>query len=146
MSAERTAKADAAASANIIKSITQYEKELDFAQLVATMRAHAGNVDAQEQGCRALVNLTVNYDNKVKAGSAGAVEAVVAAMRAHASNAGVQEQGCLALRNMTGNNDANQVKAGSAGAIEAVVAAMRAHASNAGVQEEGKIVLDRLKR
>ena len=93
----------------------------------------------------ALRNMACNADNKVKAGSAGAIEAVVAAMRAHASNAGVQEQGCRALINLT-NNDANQVKAGSAGAIDAVVAAMRAHASSASVQEQGKIVLDRLKR
>ena len=43
----------------------------------------------QEQGCWAFRNMTANNsDNKVKAGSAGAVEAVVAAMRAHASNAG----------------------------------------------------------
>ena len=91
-----------------------------------------------------LRNVCRPDDNRVKVGSAGAVEAVIAAMRAHASNAGVQEPGCGALRSMTVNAD-NQVKAGRAGAVEAVVAAMRAHASNAGVQEHGGVVLGRLK-
>jgi len=102
--AEHKAKADAAVSANIVKSIAQYEKELDFAQLVATMRARAGNAGVLEYGCRALESTTfIDADNRVKAGSAGAVEAVVAAMRAHASNAGVQKRGGLVLGQLKGS-------------------------------------------
>ena len=123
-------------SANIIKSIALYERELNFAQLVATMRAHATNAGVQEAGCRALWNITAKADNQVKAGSAGAIDAVVSAMRAHATIEGILEAGCRALRTLTFNNADNQVKAG-AGAVETVVNMMIAHASNAAVQEHG---------
>jgi hypothetical protein len=57
-----------------------------------------------EYGCRALESTTfIDADNRVKAGSAGAVEAVVAAMRAHASNAGVQKRGGLVLGQSKGS-------------------------------------------
>ena len=42
-------------------------------------------------------------DNKVKAGRAGAIDAIVSAMKTHSDNAGVCEQGCRALRNITVN-------------------------------------------
>jgi hypothetical protein len=87
-----------------------------------------------------------NTDNKIRAGSAGAVECVVAAMRAHAGNAGLQNCGCAALNNMTFDNAENRIKAGSAGAVECVVAAMRAHAGYGDVQEVGRILRDRLSR
>ena len=134
--AERKAREAATAVTNAIQSIPQYETTKNFAQLVAAMRAHASNADVQHRGCGALWNMTVNADNKVKAGSAGAIEAVVASMCAHTSNAVVQHQGCGALWNMTVNAD-NQAKAGNAGAIEAVVAGMRAHTGNADVQHRG---------
>jgi hypothetical protein len=90
----------------------------------------------QEEGCWALCNLTVNADNNVKAGAAGAVEAAVAALRAHPDCAVVQELGCWVLINLTVNAD-NKVKAGAAGAVEAVVAALRAHPDCAAVQKQG---------
>ena len=68
-----------------------------FHAVVAAMRAHASSAPVQEYGCGALWNMTVNADNKVKAGSAGAIETVVAAMRSHPSNADVQHRGCGAL-------------------------------------------------
>jgi len=85
-----------------------------------------------------------NVDNKIKAGSAGAVECVAAAMRTHAGHAGVQEHGCWALTSMTSVNDDNSVKAGSAGAIECVAAAMRTHAGHAGVQVQAAAALEAL--
>ena len=68
-----------------------------------------------------------NAENKIKAGSAGAIEAVVAAMRAQKGRVLVQVLACWALSTMTANNDGNQEIAGRAGAIEAVVAAMCEH-------------------
>jgi hypothetical protein len=106
------------------------------AVVVAALREHGANAAVQEQGCAALRNMCANDDNKVKAGGAGALEAVVAALRAHGANAAVQEQGCRTLLRLCAN-DSNAVKAGGAGAIEAVVAAMCAHGANAAVQEQG---------
>jgi DNA-binding GntR family transcriptional regulator len=83
-------------------------------------------------------------DNRVKAGNAGAIEAVVTAMSAHARNVEVQRYGCGALWSITADNAENKIKAGSAGAIEAVVAAMRTHAGHAGVQERSRAVLGHL--
>ena len=50
-------------------------------------------------GLKALNNLTANnVDNRVKAGSAGAVECVVTSMRAHVGHTGVQAQAVAALK------------------------------------------------
>ena len=111
--------------------------------MVAALRAHPGNAGVQEKGCLALKHMTLNADNKAKAGAAGAIEAVVAALKAHPGNAVVQEKGCTALTNMTTNAD-NQATAGAAGAIEAVVAALKAHPGNAGVQERGCSALNNI--
>ena len=46
-------------------------------------------------------------ENKVKAGTAGGIDAVVKAINIHISNAGVCENGCCALRSMTYNNGKN---------------------------------------
>ena len=93
----------------------------------------------------ALGNMTFdNVDNRIKAGSAGAVECVVASMRAHAGNADVQGSGCCALGNMIFDNADNRIKAGSAGAVECVVTAMRVHSGDADVSKYGRDVLDRL--
>ena len=88
----------------------------------------------------------------MKAGAAGAIEAVVKAINTHIGNAGVCENGCWALRNMTFNNGKikinnkikkmkraveNQVNAGTAGGIEAVVKAINTHIGNAGVCKQG---------
>eukprot|EP00740_Mantoniella_antarctica_P023337 CAMPEP_0198682240 /NCGR_PEP_ID=MMETSP1468-20131203/8334_1 /TAXON_ID=1461545 /ORGANISM="Mantoniella sp, Strain CCMP1436" /LENGTH=73 /DNA_ID=CAMNT_0044424957 /DNA_START=53 /DNA_END=271 /DNA_ORIENTATION=+ len=64
----------------------------------------------------------------VRAGTAGAVEAVVAAMRTHAGSADVQEAACL-----TGGNVKYIAHAGLSGAVEALGEAMRRHTESPGV-------------
>ena len=123
----------------VIEAVARFEKACDFQQLVATMYAHGPKAAVQEAGCRSLATLCeerTDTDSHMKAGGAGAIEAVVAALRAHGANAGVQDAGCGALQNMCAD-DSNNVKAGGAGAIEAVVAALRAHGANAAVQIAG---------
>ena len=88
-------------------------------------------------------------ENKVKAGTAGGIEAVVKAINTHINNADVCEQGCGALWNMTVNGkntdkiqqahqikwtDENRVKAGG---IEAVVKAISTHIDNVNVCKAG---------
>ena len=46
-------------------------------------------------------------ENKVKAGTAGGVEAMVKVIGTHIDNADVCKQGCAALNNMTANNGKN---------------------------------------
>eukprot|EP00740_Mantoniella_antarctica_P003085 CAMPEP_0181359188 /NCGR_PEP_ID=MMETSP1106-20121128/5939_1 /TAXON_ID=81844 /ORGANISM="Mantoniella antarctica, Strain SL-175" /LENGTH=129 /DNA_ID=CAMNT_0023472257 /DNA_START=114 /DNA_END=500 /DNA_ORIENTATION=+ len=100
----------------------------DVESVVAAMRAHAGSARVQEVACGALRHLTgADAENRIRAGTVGAVEAVAAAMRAHAGNAGVQEAAGAALfslRNMVTNAE-NRTRAVTAGAVEAVAAAMR---------------------
>ena len=80
-----------------------------------------------------------NADNRIKAGSAGAVEAVVAAMCEHAGHAGVQENGCRALAFMScSDNTARMV---SAGAGEAVWAALVAHPGSVAVLSGAVVAL-----
>ena len=125
--------------ASVIEAVARFEKACDFQQLVATMYAHGPKAAVQEAGCRSLAILCeerTDTDSHMKAGGAGAIEAVVAALRAHSANAGVQEAGCNALFKICRPDD-NKQKAGDAGAIEAVVAALRAHGANASVQEAG---------
>ena len=45
-------------------------------------------------------------ENKVKAGTAGGIEAAVKAINTHIDNAGVCEQGCIALKSITLNGKA----------------------------------------
>ena len=94
--------------------------------VVAALRAHGANAAVQEQGCRALVNLCSNADNRVKAGGAGAIEAVVAALRAHGANAAVQEFGCLALVYICWTRSELRARARAAGAVPALEAAVAA--------------------
>jgi hypothetical protein len=50
----------------------------------------------QKAACIALANMAMNAENRTRAGTTGAVEAVAAAMRAHAGSAEVQVAACLA--------------------------------------------------
>ena len=49
------------------------------------------------------IPLGFTADNQVKAGGAGAIDAIVSAMKTHSNNAGVCEKGCGALNNITEN-------------------------------------------
>ena len=49
-------------------------------------------------------------DNRIKAGTAGGVEAVVKAINTHIDNTIVCENGCGALRNMTFNNGKKHIQ------------------------------------
>ena len=51
----------------------------------------------------------ITADNQVRAGGAGAIEAIVSAMKKHKDNAGVCKQGCCALARITYMNG-NQMK------------------------------------
>lgn len=102
--------------------------------VVAALRRHAATA-VQVQGCAALGALTASHTrNCVKAGAAGAIEAVAVALRALPANAQLQKLGCRALGNMAFDDASNRLKAGSAGALEAAVAAMVAHTGDADVQ------------
>jgi sulfur transfer complex TusBCD TusB component (DsrH family) len=60
---------------------------------------------------------------QIRAGKAGAIEAVVAALRTRRGHPDVPALMCLALECMTRGNSANAARAGNVGAIEAIVEA-----------------------
>jgi hypothetical protein len=94
------------------------------------MAAHASSVAVQEQACMALKIFVTeeqnNHNNRVKAGSVGAIEAVVAAIKAHSDNARLLTSGCWVLVNLTVGIDANRERAVVAGAVDVVMAALLA--------------------
>ena len=86
------------------------------------MSTHIDNANVCENGCGALMNITFNNgklgtinkiphlflleypaDNQIKAGEAGAIEAIVNAMNEHIKNGAVCENGCGALMSITIN-------------------------------------------
>jgi hypothetical protein len=113
--------------------------------LVAALRAHSGDAEVQAYCCCVLRYITRRRPrNLLKAGAAGANEAVVAAMRAN-GDVRLQVEGCFALGVMCqDDNAAHQVKAGAAGGVEAVLAALRAFPAIADVTEIALFALDAL--
>mmetsp|Transcript_15524 Transcript_15524/g.37596 ORF Transcript_15524/g.37596 Transcript_15524/m.37596 type:complete len:139 (-) Transcript_15524:159-575(-) len=87
-----------------------------------------------------------NVQNRTRAGSAGAVEAVVAAMSSHPLNVSVQREACVALEIMTDADLQNQTRAGDAGATEAVLAVITAQPLSASTQFAVRFALAMLTR
>ena len=144
------------ASANLVKSISQFEKELNFAQLVATMRTHAGNVDVQEQGLRAqdappppmpAPAPVVERQQPVQipapeepSGSGDAVDRALGVLAALSTASAESVSG--ALRTLTaacGTGQAAYVVA--SGGLTSVVSSMRRHSNNPAVLADACLVL-----
>lgn len=114
--------------AEALKRISAAVSAEDLAAIVAEMKAHAGNAAVLEQACQALQTLTEanKSPNRIKAGDAGAVEAVTAALKAFTDRPGLLTSACLVLLNLTYDLEANQERAVAARAIEVVMAAFNA--------------------
>ena len=54
--------------------------------------------------CQNMMKIKWTAENKIKAGTVGAIEAVIKIINKHKDNDSVCEQGCEALCNMTDNN------------------------------------------
>lgn len=54
--------------------------------------------------CQNMMKNKWTAENKIKAGTVGAIEAVIKIINKHKDNDSVCEQGCEALCNMTDNN------------------------------------------
>ena len=78
-----------------IAAVSVYHGGIDA--VIKDMRQHPEDAKVQEKGCKALANLAVNADNRVKIGAGGGVEAIVQAMGGQRGSKGVQEKGCEAL-------------------------------------------------
>ena len=65
--------------------------------IVSAMQHHPTHAKVQEAGCLALANLTFNANNKAKAKSAGAEDAVKRAMALQDATAKTKERGQIVL-------------------------------------------------
>jgi len=101
---------------------------------VRALEGHPTSVAVQEYGCRALLSLSVNDENKVAIAKVRGIQAVVRGMARHQASAAVQDSGCSVLSNLGLNGD-NKVKIAQAGGIQAVIRATEAHPTSAAVQE-----------
>ena len=79
-------------------------------------------------GCRELMKLAKNDDNKKSIAENGGIEAIHGVMDKHGtSNAGVAEYGCRALKNLAGSNADNKKRIGEAGGIAMILSMMEEH-------------------
>ena len=123
--------------APIVAEIKTAKEQNNMSTIVVLMLSHISTSQVQEQGCRALTDLSRGFDdNKVSIATAGGIAAIVNGMKAHRVHPGVQENGCLALSNLAANSD-NQVSIAKAGGIVTIVSGMEVHRDHAGVQKYG---------
>ena len=115
----------------------------DVAAVVVLMRATAGVVELQREGCEAIKVLARNSNNLVAIAGAGGIRTLLGAMERHKDDVEVQQNGCNALNNLAFNND-NKVAIAGAGGIRSVVEAMGRHKDVAMVQEYGCTTLQNL--
>ena len=85
--------------------------------IVAALHAHRSSVDVQHQGCRALLNITCNDNNKVRVAKRDGIETILAAMKTHRSSENVQQYGCRALVNLAFSPN-NQVTIAAGAALK----------------------------
>ena len=90
-------------------------------------------------GCRELMKLAKNDDNKKSIAENGGIEAIHGVMDKHGtSNAVVAENGCGALWNLAANNDDNKKRIGEVGGIAMILRMLEVQgASNIGVAKQG---------
>ena len=123
--------------------ITRAAAAKNIGLVVAVLGLCQRNEEVALRACAALADLSNDEGDAVKAGDAGAIEAVVAAMKAYPASADVQECACWALGNMADGAANNAViKACAPAAIEAVMAAMTAHPGSEKLQKQARLALD----
>jgi hypothetical protein len=133
----------AQAGCNVIAHVTLGNAERRAAALaagamdavLAAMRAHAGDEQAQNSAVGALMSLLEQPSTHAAAVARGGVALLVAAMRAHPGAVKLQRHGgtCLGTLCLYDHSGAAATAAVDAGAIEAVLTAMRAHSADAQV-------------
>ena len=131
-------------AAAFLRTINDLQQRGDVAGLVRGMSTYASHSGVQQEGCRALVNLARNAENKIKIAKEGGIKVVMDAMVNHISHAGVQEQGCWALLNIGWSQKDLQKKIKNEGAQTLVEKAMKASNASAITKEKGQQLLDRL--
>lgn len=89
--------------------------------LVAAMHRLPSDVNVQDWGCRALINIVGCLESAARAGAVGAIPVVLACLSApEPFQAAVHEHACWALRHLA-QLPANQHLAGQAGAVATLV-------------------------
>lgn len=104
--------------------------------VVAAMRAHLANVEAQEAGCAALWSLAeADQLNQGAVRGTGAADVVCRAMEKHPRSIPLQAVGCSALLCFCVMGNAQEVA--QADGVETVMAALRLHGTVIAIQECG---------
>ena len=88
-----------------------------------------------ENACGALQSMTVNPENKVIAGKAGAVQVVLDTMKRHANHAGVVTIACVVLWEMA-KNAATRATILAHGGVAAALVAKRNYPGDADLQKK----------
>jgi hypothetical protein len=113
-----------------------------FEALVSVLGAEVANVDVLIAGLDALFSWCMVVPQAgVRAGEAGALDAVVAAMRVDTASARLQRCGCVALAGVLEGSPENLRLAAEANVVATVVAATQTHLSCATVKKRACSVL-----
>ena len=97
------------------------------------MQTHLGVPTVTVQLATAILSVSVNADNQIKFGAAGACEVLLRAMQTHLAVPTVTEQLADAMYNLSANNPANMSKLKGAGVSALVDRGLKMHHSNAAV-------------
>jgi hypothetical protein len=125
-----------------------YENELEMRELgvhsavFQVLQKYAGCLKIQEEGIRALGNLSDCIPSRKLLGKIGCVEVILARMEKYPDSKSIQLLGCTTIGNVVTGAKVNAERVEKSGGIAAVVAAMKAHPNYDVVQHRGCFALD----
>ena len=125
--------------ASLLAIIKLAKEENNCRGVVGAMREGVSNADVAKEGCRTLMSLAVDVDNRKRIEEADGIDMILRTMEEHAaSNASVALEGCDALWMLACNTD-NRKSIADAGGIAMILSVMEKHgaASNADVAQHG---------
>jgi hypothetical protein len=127
-----------------------YENELKMRVLgvhitvFQVLKKHAGCLEIQEEGMRALGNLSMLLPTKTLLGDIGCVEVILARMEKYPDSVRVQLCGCYVIGKLVNGAKGNAGRVEKSGGIAVVIAAMKAHPHCEELQDDGCIALSKM--
>ena len=113
--------------------------------VVQAVKMRVDDALIQEEGIRAIWNLSYQMPAKVLVGDIGGVEVILAGMKRHPEDVRLQRVGCGAIANLSDNTKRNAERFEESDGIAAVIAAMEVHdPENEDVQLYSCVVLKHL--
>jgi hypothetical protein len=114
--------------------------------VLQVLQKHAGYLEIQSQGIRALGNLANLMPTTKLLGDIGCVEFILARMEQHPDSVRVQERGCNAIGKLVDGTKDNAERVKKYGGIALLIAAMKAHPNREVLQYVGCFALENMSK